>query len=341
MRMNSWGSTVALAALVAAYGVVCTQAQAQADAKALAVMSEVRKALGGEQKLAAIKGLSLRADYRREMSAGPLGAGGGGGATFIMMTGPGGPPPQHGSAQATGKIEIDVDLPDKYLRSDVGSAGFAMTRTEGFEAGRPFLEVVGNSPGMRVQADSPAADPTRAKNALKRSYTELARLMLGLIGGTQPGFPVTYAYGGQAESPDGKAHVVDITGPEDFKARLFIDVETHLPLMLSFVEPEPRMITRTMTSEAGPRQTSGGAGTRVELTPEERAEIDKQRAAAEATPPKMIEYRLFFSDYRNVDGVSLPHKIARGTGSKTTEEWDVTSYKVNPTFKADRFKVGG
>ena len=338
MRMNGWGNTAALAALVAAYGVVCTHAQAQADAKAAAVMADVRKALGGEQKLSGVKSLSLRADYRREMSAGPLGPGGGS-ATFIMMTGPGGPPPQHGSAQATGKIEIDVVLPDKYLRSDIGSSGFAMTRTEGFDAGRPFLELVPNSPGMRVQADPPAADPQRAKNALKRSNTDLARLMLGLVGGTQPGFPVTYAYGGEAESPDGKAHIVDVTGPDDFKLRLFIDVETHLPLMLSFVEPEARMITRTMT-EGGPRPAAGGAGTRVELTPEQRAEIEKQRAEAETTPPKMVEYRVFFSDYRSVDGVSLPHKIARGTGGKTTEEWEVTSYKVNPTFKADRFKVG-
>jgi hypothetical protein len=101
------------------------------------------------------------------------------------------------------------------------------------------------------------------------------------------------------------------------------------------------MITRTMTADGGPRPAPASPGTRVELTPEQRAEIDKQRAEAEATPAKMIEYRIFFSDYRSVDGVSLPHKIARGTGSKTTEEWEITSYKVNPTFKADRFKVGG
>ena len=37
---------------------------------------------------------------------------------------------------------------------------------------------------------------------------------------------------------------------------------------------------------------------------------------AEATPPKLVEYRLFFSDYRKVDGVPLPHRIARGTGRK-------------------------
>ena len=98
-----------------------------------------------------------------------------------------------------------------------------MTRTEGFEAARPFLEVAPNSPGMRIQVDNPAADPARAKAALKRSQTELARLLLGLTGGTQPGFPVTYAYGGQAESPDGKADIIDVTGPTTSRLRLFVD----------------------------------------------------------------------------------------------------------------------
>ena len=40
------------------------------------------KVLGGEQKIAGLKGLSLRADYRRELSAG---AGGGGTMTMVMM----------------------------------------------------------------------------------------------------------------------------------------------------------------------------------------------------------------------------------------------------------------
>ena len=53
-----------------------------------------------------------------------------------------------------------------------------MTRTDGFEASRPFLEVVPNTPGMRIQIDNPASDPVRAKAALKRSQTDLARLCL-------------------------------------------------------------------------------------------------------------------------------------------------------------------
>ena len=347
MWNQDWKSVVALALVMAAYVGAYERAQAQADAKAAAVVAEMRKALGGEQKIAGVKGLSLRADYRRELSMGP---GGGGGATTFVMMGPGGA--QGGGQQTTGKIEIDLDLPDKYLRIDTGSEAFGMTRTEGFEAARPFLEIVPNSPGMRITVDSPATDPARAKAALKRSQTDLARLYLGLTGGTQPGFAATYSFAGQAESPDGKADIIDVTGPDDFKVRLFVDAETHLPLMLTYMEPEPRIITRTMRDGAGGRGGStgpvvapGGAApahntSMAGLTPEQREEIEKQRREAEATPPKLVEYTLFFSDYRKVDGVQLPHRIARGTGAKTTEEWDITSYKVNPAFKADRFKVG-
>jgi hypothetical protein len=354
MRIRNWGATAAFAALVAAYFAAYTHAQAQADAKAAAVVADLRNALGGEQKIAAIKSLSLRADYRREMSAGPIA--GGGGATFVMMAGPGGP--GGGSPQMTGKLEIDLELPDRYLRSDIGSGMLSFTRTEGFDGSRPFVEMVGNNPGMRVMTDNPAADPARAQAALKRSNVELARLLLGVTGGTHPNFPCSFAYAGVAESPDGKAHMLDVTGPEDFKARLYVDTETHLPLMLTYMEAEPRMVVRNMTRDGagrqgGPRgetrtgsggdghvQVQAGRANMPELTPEQRADLDKARKEAEATPPKMVEYRLFYSDYRKVDGVSMPHRIARGVGDKTTEEWDVTSYKVNPTFKADRFKVG-
>ena len=351
MRTRNWNGVIALAAIITAYVVATTSAQAQADQKAAAVMSDVRKALGGEQKLAALKSLSLRADYRREMAAGMPGGGG----MMMIVRGPGGAD----GGQQVGKIEIDLQLPDKYFRADVGGGSMGMTRTEGFDGSRPFLELVPNSPGMRVRVDSPAQDPARAKLAIRRSNVELARLLLGLTGATQPGFAVTYAYGGEAESPDGKAHIIDVSGPDDFKVRLFVDTQTNLPLMISFIEPEARVVMRTATArdgkpgqrggEAGPVVVPGGgrghapdviAGTPQALTPEQQAELAKARAEAEAAPAKMVEYRLFFSDYEKVDGIALPRRIARGTGSKTTEEWDVTGYTVNPSLKADRFKVG-
>jgi hypothetical protein len=348
-------------------------ADGREDPKANAVMAEARKALGGEKKLAALKALSMRAEFRRE-SAGPVAAGG---STFVMIGG-GGSFSSAGGGQTTGSLAIDMDLPDKFYREETTTGGFSITRVDGFEGDRPFLDLTSNSAGARVAADNPAADPARAKAALKRTNTDLARLMLGLVAGTQPGLPVTYTYAGQAESPDGTAHVIDVNDGEDFKARLFIDTATHLPLMLTYMEAEPRPIrmmqhgapgsggTRVVTpggatttsSASGPGSggasapgstgatASGSGGATVStsplanLTPEQRAEIDKQMKEAAATPPKMIEYRMFFAEYREISGISLPHRISRGTAEKTTEEWEIKDYKVNPNIKPDRFKVG-
>ena len=348
-------------------------ADGREDPKADAVMAEARKALGGEKKLADLKALSMRAEFRRE-SAGPVAADG---STFVMIGG-GGSFSSAGGGQTTGSLAIDMVLPDKFYREETTTGGFSITRVDGFEGDRPFLDLTSNSAGARVAADNPAADPARAKAALKRTNTDLARLMLGLVAGTQPGLPVTYTYAGQAESPDGTAHVIDVNGGEDFKARLFIDTATHLPLMLTYMEAEPRPIrmmqhgapgsggTRVVTpggatttsgasgSGSGGASASGSTGASASgsggatvstlplanLTPEQRAEIDKQMKEAAATPPKMIEYRMFFAEYREISGISLPHRISRGTAEKTTEEWEIKDYKVNPNIKPDRFKVG-
>ena len=348
-------------------------ADGREDPKADAVMAEARKALGGEKKLADLKALSMRAEFRRE-SAGPVSAGG---STFVMIGG-GGSFSSAGGGQTTGSLAIDMVFPDKFYREETTTGGFSITRVDGFEGDRPFLDLTSNSAGARVAADNPAADPARAKAALKRTNADLARLMLGLVAGTQPGLPVTYTYAGQAESPDGTAHVIDVNGGEDFKARLFIDTATHLPLMLTYMEAEPRPIrmmqhgapgsggTRVVTpggatttsgassSGSGGASASGSTGASASgsggatvstsplanLTPEQRAEIDKQMKEAAATPPKIIEYRMFFAEYREISGISLPHRISRGTAEKTTEEWEIKDYKVNPNIKPDRFKVG-
>lgn len=306
---------VAAAAIVA----LLTAATAAQDEKGNQIMAQVRKALGGEPKIAAVKALSLRATYQREMAM--PGMAGGGRATVIMNGGPAG----GGNSQVSGEIELDVELPDKYIKVDTSTGFMAMTRTEGFENDRPFANAVPANPGMRVQIDRPGDDPARAKLALQRNQAELARLLLGLLGTTQTSFPVSYTYAGQAESPDGKADIVDVKGPEGFAARLFLDVQTHLPLMLTYKAPEPRIVMN-----AGRR--GGGADA-------DRERVERERREAEAAPPKLIEYRVFFSDFRDVGSLSLPHRITRGTAEKTTEEWEIKSYRINPALKADRFKV--
>jgi hypothetical protein len=207
------------------------------DAKTTAVLAQARKVLGGEQKLAALKALSIRGSYRREAQAMP---GGGAGSVFISMVGPGpgGSGGGPGGGQMAGEIEIDVEFPDKYIKVDAGTGMMAMTRTEGFEGDRPFADISSSQPGMRVMANRPD-DPAAQQMALRRSREDLARLLLGIVAGTQPSFAVTYTYAGQAESPDGKADVIDVKGADNFTARLFLDAQSHLPLMLTYIAPEP------------------------------------------------------------------------------------------------------
>lgn len=294
-------------------------ATAQQD-KGSQIMAQARKALGGEQKLAAVKALSLRAAYQREMSM--PGMTGGGRATIMVNGGPAG----GAGSQVTGEVEVDVELPARYIKVDTSTGFMAMTRTEGFDGDRPFAHAAAANPGMRIRIDPPGDDPVRTAEALNRNRGELARLLLGILASTPSSFPVTYTYAGVAESADGKANMIDVKGPDNFAARLFLDIQTNLPLMLTYMAPEPRIIMST-ADRGAPNPAA------------ERERIENERRQAEATSPKLVEYRIFFSDYRDVGSLSLPHRIARGTTAKTTEEWEVKRYTINPTFKANRFQV--
>ena len=81
-------------ALVTASGLILLQGiggagvRAQStDAKATAVLAQARKALGGEQKLASVKGLSIRGSYRREASMPASGGGGGSVVGPVVLVG--------------------------------------------------------------------------------------------------------------------------------------------------------------------------------------------------------------------------------------------------------------
>ena len=54
---------------------------------------------------------------------------------------------------------------------------------------------------------------------------------------------------------------------------------------------------------------------------------------------KPTALRMYLRDYKTVNGIKLPHLLIRGTGDQIiTEEWEIKSYKINPTLKADTFK---
>ena len=78
------------------------------------------------------------------------------------------------------------------------------------------------------------------------------------------------------------------------------------------------------------------------MTDEERKKArprrEKQIQEMQKQPPAMVDYTLFFDDWRDADGVKFPHKMRRAMGGATTEEWTVNKVKVNPKIDPKRFE---
>jgi hypothetical protein len=51
----------------------------------------------------------------------------------------------------------------------------------------------------------------------------------------------------------------------------------------------------------------------------------------------VVDITLYLDDYRPVDGVMLPHHMARSVDGKPTEDTTFKTIKLNPAFKPDTF----
>lgn len=273
-------------------------AQSEDPAKGAALVAEARKAIGGEEKLAAVKRLQVKGDMRRGQ----------------------------GNVTLEGDSEIFLEPPDRFRRNEslgIGLGGPGIERVEilngnevidentggsrggfarggDFGGGRGGGDFGGDFGGFRGRRDGGGGgaagtgdaqrgrgqiDPERLKEAQRRArQTEVARLLAAMLLSTSA--PVAWI--GTAQSPDGTADVLEIK-IEGNPTRLFLDSSTHMPLMLTW---------------------SGGRNRTQEM---------------------------HLSDYKVVGGLKLPHLITRGVSGETSEEWTIKSYKLNPNFKANAF----
>jgi hypothetical protein len=282
----------------------------QADPKADDVLKAARAALGGESTLAKVQSLSITGASRRMM----------------------------GDREIAGDATVDLLLPDKMRRTDSFGipGGPTMERVSvlnGDEVwddstnrggGGGFMRFGGpggpggpggqSGPGGRAFTEE---DRQRFHEMqIKRMKNEFARYSIGWL--LRPTAAVTYT--GIAEADDGKADVLEIKPEGGTPVKLFVDQQSHLPLMLTYEGPLPRMVMR----QAGQQ-------------PPSQEEIEKMRRE----PPQTATFEVRFSDYKKVDGVLLPHLITTGANGKVTEEWTVDKYKVNPVLKPESFVKKG
>ena len=308
---------------------------AQEANKAVQIIAAARKAIGAA-KLDALKTFSLEAGLQRNMA----------------------------NAQITSDVEIILDLPDKYLRQETPQGGGIMLAgggLSGFNGARPLQKVnLGGAPGggtvIRMGgAGAPATaggeKPTPeqmeqiTRTLVRNGQIEASRLMLGWFAAAHPAANAQYTYAGEAESPDGKAFVIDVKNADNFSARLFIDQQTSLPLMVTYKAPLPRM----MTAGAGAAATGAGGGHVVRAQPQSgrelsedernklRADAEKQLQDMQRQPPALVDFAVYFEDWREAEGVKFPFKMRRATEGTTTEEWTVTRIKINPKVDPKRF----
>jgi hypothetical protein len=310
---------------------------AQEVGKAAEILARTRKAIG-DKKLDTLKTFSVESSLQRNVQA----------------------------MQMNSEVEILLDLPGRYLRSEVSGGGgshggmvvMAGGGVTGFDGDRPLQKLNAGGMaggGMVIRMGGPAGSsngdkPTpeqlaeMSKAMVRSSQTEASRLMLGWFAMAHPAINAEYTFAGEAESPDGKAWVIDVTSADKFAARLFIDVQTNLPLMVTYKAAQPRM----MSAGGGARQVTpmGGGGHSVtmnsSMTDEERkkaqAEIDKRIREMQQTPAVMADYTVFFEEWKDADGVKFPFKMRRAMGGETTEEWAISKVNVNPKIDPKRFK---
>jgi hypothetical protein len=235
------------------------------------------------------------------------------------------------------EFEISCVLPDRYIRRDEIPAQENGPTMTGFTASGLIESPSPAAPPMRSGAPPPPGpDLDAARNARLADLREdVARLMLGLFAGAFSSVPVTFRLLGLAEAPQGQADVIEVAGPGNFSARLFVDRTTHLPLMVSW-QAAPRGAARGVLRP-------GPAGTTIPGVPPGPLPAPGISPPPGAPGPGSAalggENRLYFADYRDVDGVKWPFRIRRAIGADTIEETTIDRYRLNVRIDPKKFEV--
>jgi len=287
--------------------------------KAAPILAAARQALGGD-KLTAIRTLTARGQTRRLR-----------GNNLVPIL-----------------FEMDLEFPDKYLRKDESPFDNSEPTSLGFN-GSDLLQVPPPA-APPARAGAPPAPPAAldaAKAARIRTVKQdFVRFALGMFAQSFDTYPLTFGYAAQAQAPQGTADVLDVRGTDGFALRFLIQSETHLPVMVSWTLP-PTSVVVAVTGQPAPATVAPGAvvvtapAAPAASAPQEQKDqyakdVLALRQKAQATP---VEHRIYFADYRDVDGVKLPFRLRRAIGADTTEETTFDRFQINPRIAAQKFAV--
>ncbi|MDQ6760888.1 MAG: hypothetical protein M3Z32_13630 [Acidobacteriota bacterium] len=274
------------------------------------VLNKAREALGGESKLKAVKSIVATGTYHR--------------AQTLAMA--------HGDSISadqpevrSGDMEVSFLLPDKFLKEETmalpnGMAGPALL--EGLD-GETAWNDTRQTAGMMVRIKIDSDDASRTAGA----KLNFARYTLAMLLAAPDSLPLQFTYAGEAEAPDGKADVVDVQG-DKFAAKLFIDKNTHMPLMIGY---RTAQVTRVMNMQHG----AGSLDVQKLKDPKAAQDLIDKLPKPER---KEVDVQLHMSDYRKVGAILLPHLLTWTSNGATTDEFEIKKYAVNGKLNPDHFR---
>ena len=279
-----------------------------ADSRAQEVLKQAREAIGGEEQIQKVQGLHINGKYTRVF----------------------------GDRQMGGDREISISLPNKYLVEDAMNAGghsISMTNTRGLNGDQAWSANSGGG-NMFIRMGGPGGQsltPEQIEAAQRRMYgAEFSRYLLAMILTAPASLAAEYKYAGESEVEEVQADVIDVTGPDNFSVRIFFDKKSHLPLLLSYRGPKPRVMTMT--------REGGGAARSPEDIKKAREEMEKKMQAEGPSRPEEVDFYIRLTEHKKVGGLMLPHKLTFLTESEVSEEFEISKYQLNPQFKADQFE---
>ena len=177
---------------------------------------------------------------------------------------------------------------------------------------------------------------------------DFVRLTLGMFAASFPTYPLTFKYAAQGDAPEGKADILEVAGPANFSARLVVQRETRLPVMLMWQVPAANVVLRIPGQPPpdsvppgavivdAPQPPAGGASR------EERDQYAatvanlRRQALAQAKP---VEYRMYYADYRDVNGIKWPFRLRRAIAGETVEETTFDRIRINAKIDARKFEA--
>jgi hypothetical protein len=199
---------------------------------------------------------------------------------------------------------------------------------------------------MPPRPSGPPPDPRKVRVAtLKQDFV---RLTLGLFAASFPSYPLTFTLIGQAEAPQGRADVIEVRGPDAFALKLFVNHETHLPIMVSWTVPATSVV---LTAPGKPVPDNLAPGTIVLEAPappdasapkeeQERYAKDLMALRQKALAGRLVEHRLYYADYRDIgNGLRFPFRLRRAIAGETTEETNFDGFSINKRIDPRRFEA--